>query len=562
MHRLLGTLLAGFLVSFLFSSAHTQHINFNSHVYPGESHASPGTSLYGSPIPPAVDPEHWMEQYAAYIAYKPYNRLAIPGTHDSGTYGVISPDERPVNDAFAPDAGSGFVNAGAVAGIAEPWSKAQDNNIYQQLMDGIRAIDLRPCVEKSGEFRICHSLYGPTMKDILRDVRRFAVAHSREIVLLRFSNFSETAPKKMSDTKHKELIKLIHDELDPNELDPTLIDHGQLGPSSLVQQIWNSKRSVVVVYAHEIAENNFWGKDKLQDSWKNTWDEDYKKTTLVDALNARDKQSLQLFNLAGQATPDLVNIGLAKLPKYPDNLKDLADLTNPVVLGWVKNEWGRGMNIVSIDFYNRTCLVSLMLQLNGVPDVSLTNCQIGTDTGWGDLRGSKPCNLPPDMDDDEKTFTDAGLFCVKLLKPYGRGVGTIPPDCPNGQEKNGGLCYAKCRDGYNAVGPVCWKSCPSGYHDDGATCRRNPDDYGNKCRGNCKKGYKNTGCTCHRDAHIIGKDSYGRGAGTAPKDCGSGQEYNAGLCYRKCDPGYHALVNICSPDCPAGMTDIGESCQK
>ena len=562
MRRMLVTLSAGFLVLFLFASAHTQHINFNSHFHPGINNASPGEPPHSSPILPAVAPDRWMEQAAAYIGKKPYNRIAIPGTHDSGTYGLISTYDRPANDAFAPDAESWVVKAGTFAGIAEIWAKAQDNNIYQQLVDGIRAIDLRPCVEKNGNFRVCHSLYGPNMKDILRDVRKFADEHPSEILLLRFSNFSETAPKQMSEAKHDELLSLIKWELGPR-----LVDHGAISPSSTLEQIWERNKSIIVVYQHKNTNNIFWGEDQLQDSWKDTWDQDYKKKTLVDcmkdyaaAVNCMkdDKPPTngnQVFNLAGQATPNDKTIGLSGLPKYPKYLKDLADLSNPVVLGWVKNEWGGAMNIVSIDFYNRTCLVTLMLQLNGVPDVSLTNCQIGTNTGWGDLKGSKLC---------PKGFRDDGLYCYKP-DPYGRGVGMVPTGCPDGQEKNGGLCYAKCGDGYKGAGPVCWKSCPPDYHDDGATCRRDPDDYGNKCKigYKCKKGYKNTGCTCHRDAHIFSKDSYGRGAGTTPKDCGADQDYNAGLCYPKCKPGHHAAgSNICSPDCPAGMTDIGLSCQK
>jgi hypothetical protein len=495
-----------------------------------------------------------MEQAAAYIGKKPYNRIVIPGTHDSGTYGLISTYDRPVNDAFAPDAENFFVKAGTFAGIAEIWAKAQDNDIYRQLVDGIRAIDLRPCVEKNGNFRVCHSLYGPNLKDILRDVMKFSDDHPSEILLLRFSNFSETAPKEMSKAKHDELLNIIKWELGTR-----LVNHTTIRPSSTLEQIWDTDKSIIVVYQSDTPNNVYWGKDQLQDSWVDTWDQEYKKKSLVDHMKdyaaAQNTNGDQVFNLAGQATPNDKTIGLATLPTYPKNLRDLADFTNPVVLGWVKNEWSGAMNIVSLDFYNRTCLLPLTLQLNGVPGVSLTSCRIGTDTGWGDLRGSKLC---------PKGFNDAGLYCVKP-DPYGRGVGTVPTGCPDGQEKNGGLCYARCRDGYKGAGPVCWKSCPDGYHDDGATCRRNPDDYGNKCKigYKCKKGYKNTGCTCHRDAHITGKDSYGRGAGTTPKDCGPDRDYNAGLCYTRCKSGYHAVGgNICSPDCSAGMTDIGVACQK
>ena len=56
-------------------------------------------------------------------------------------------------------------------------------------------------------------------------------------------------------------------------------------------------------------------------------------------------------------------------------------------------------------------------------------------------------------------------------------------------------------------------------------------------------------------------ESYGRGAGsiTECKDC----EKWGLLWYPKCKPNFHNVACcVCSPDCPAGMTDIGISCAK
>jgi hypothetical protein len=76
-------------------------------------------------------------------------------------------------------------------------------------------------------------------------------------------------------------------------------------------------------------------------------------------------------------------------------------------------------------------------------------------------------------------FQNDGCFCrrdawIFAKETYGRGVGTIPTQCPAGQEYDAGLCYPRCRAGFNGVGPVCWGSCPAGYADHGATCYRDP----------------------------------------------------------------------------------------
>ncbi|CAM3939384.1 hypothetical protein [Corallococcus exiguus] len=69
----------------------------------------------------------------------------------------------------------------------------------------------------------------------------------------------------------------------------------------------------------------------------------------------------------------------------------------------------------------------------------------------------------------------------------------VETTCNRGKHYEAGLCYERCKEDFKGVGPVCWADCPDGYKDDGALCRK--------------------------DAHIIPKDSYGRGAGTVPPTC-------------------------------------------
>ncbi|QJR16267.1 hypothetical protein [Usitatibacter palustris] len=57
-------------------------------------------------------------------------------------------------------------------------------------------------------------------------------------------------------------------------------------------------------------------------------------------------------------------------------------------------------------------------------------------------------------------FTDTGATCVKAS--VGRGVGTVPTSCAQGQQNDAGLCYPNCKAGYSGVGPVCWGNCPAG----------------------------------------------------------------------------------------------------
>jgi hypothetical protein len=84
--------------------------------------------------------------------------------------------------------------------------------------------------------------------------------------------------------------------------------------------------------------------------------------------------------------------------------------------------------------------------------------------------------------------------------------------------------------------PAAPPSCPPGYHDDGATCRSGGE--------------------------VIPKSSYGRGAGTAPSDCGAGNENWGGLCYPACREGFRGVGTMCWEFCPPGYTDDGLTCRR
>ena len=109
------------------------------------------------------------------------------------------------------------------------------------------------------------------------------------------------------------------------------------------------------------------------------------------------------------------------------------------------------------------------------------------------------------------------------------------PECGKGYEKDGALCYPKCKAGYNGVGPVCWEVCPAGYTNDGVTCRKN--------------------------AHVVARESYGRGVGSA-LGCGSDEEKDGALCYPKCKAGYNGAGPVCWQKCPEGYTNDGATCRR
>ncbi len=187
----------------------------------------------------------------------------------------------------------------------------------------------------------------------------------------------------------------------------------------------------------------------------------------------------------------------------------------------------------------------------------------------------QPASCPSGYSDDGATCRLNNI----LAKPsFGRGAGVVPNGCGPGLEFDSGLCYPLCPSGFHGAGPVCWQNCPVGYADDGATCRRDATIIGadnsgcpwyDKCgltfAGGCSvcpSGFNNDGCTCRIDVDIFGKSSSTRGAGGVPNGCLPGLQYDTGLCYQPCGPGFSGVGPVCWGTCPARFDDHGATCYR
>lgn len=181
----------------------------------------------------------------------------------------------------------------------------------------------------------------------------------------------------------------------------------------------------------------------------------------------------------------------------------------------------------------------------------------------------------------------ADEYCWK--DTYGRGVGTIPAACNDGDYQNG-LCYSKCPAGMYGEGPVCWSGCPAGYVDRGPTCHINmelsfPSSWENVChRGlfgecwwireaRCPSGYTTVLGVCYLTARSTPagfsgtyldpmKNTHARGVGTIPSNCGSGKQYDAGLCYNNCRSGYSGVGPVCWGQPPSGWVNCAMGAAK
>lgn len=343
----------------------------------------------------------WMSDNAAILGKKQLNEIALPGAHDAGTFaiaaskntgislgdsdGLSSPDNKKVKQ---------FLSIGS---IFSGWAKTQERTTAQMLADGIRYFDIRVCVDNKGVLMSCHGLYGASVASMLDDIKTFTDKNPRELVLLGFNHFWERAyqieqNKKQGEieglttAKWTELVNLVK-----TKLNGKLVSSKNFSPKSKLSELWQLKSGNQVIALFDTpdapGDDLIW-KRMEENTWVEGWDIDqFKSGTLKVLENAKNgNYAGKFYAIRSSVTPDdngkLIGMGfLSSL--HPKSNSELADMTNPVALGWIKNEWAGKypVNLIWADFYNRTDLVKLAKQLNGIK-IDFKGTKIGTATNW------------------------------------------------------------------------------------------------------------------------------------------------------------------------------------
>ncbi|XP_041982385.1 PI-PLC X domain-containing protein 3 isoform X2 [Aricia agestis] len=201
------------------------------------------------------DLENWMAKLPEEIKNVPIIYLAIPGSHDSMTYGITR------NSGLAPDAEPILKNLyGLFQGTILRWTITQDIDALQQLLIGIRYFDLR-LATKTGTNSIffTHGVYAGEITGPLRQIKEFINSHPGEVVILDFQHFYG-----FTNDDHLNLIKFILNmygpQLVPKQPDLTGITLNTLN---------RLRRQVIVVYRHQsvYSTSEFWLPQMMPSPW-------------------------------------------------------------------------------------------------------------------------------------------------------------------------------------------------------------------------------------------------------------------------------------------------------
>lgn len=285
-----------------------------------------------------------MTDLAPVIEGRALNAVALPGTHDSGTYAItalstIAPGQdlpEWVNSVHALGP-AGRVAAQIIAG----WSKTQPVDIAAQLQAGIRYFDLR-VVRQAGEYYVCHGMYSAKVDDVISAVRAFTNQHPKEIVILDFNHLYEMPNPSAHAPLVAKLMAAFGNKLAPNTLPPT----------TSVGELWSKGYQVIALYADADAVSQspgLWPQSAISSPWPNTKDLSMLHADL-DRYRS-NRPSDQLFVLQGVLTPDGGLIGKGLLPGHPGSNQALAAEVTPSVVRWVRSWPNSQVNIVIVDWF-------------------------------------------------------------------------------------------------------------------------------------------------------------------------------------------------------------------
>ncbi len=257
---------------------------FSPAIFTASAAAARQAAVSASDSPAAHPTASWMKDVAASnSAFKtsPLTTLLIPGTHDTGTYGITAGSdmaddgnfngEKLVTDITGKVTGwcdKDFtckhtlgkllhslvdpINNAAVSiakSIQAPWSKSQDETILQQLNGGIRFLDLRVQAYQPNKFQtdflIVHSMVSVHLSAVLDDIATFCStpASSQEIILLVINKVYDMGGH------HDALVNLIEQKLGPQAAGGQSLLIERADPSTVsLNSLWTGRGRVIVFY--------------------------------------------------------------------------------------------------------------------------------------------------------------------------------------------------------------------------------------------------------------------------------------------------------------------------
>ena len=348
-----------------------------------------GSATCGTPLATANKPD-WMKDMGPKLMNARMCEVIWPGTHDSGTYCEQFDFSKVVHHHWLRYIGTHLIRylGQGLKQFASDWSRAQALNIRQQLMLGVRYLDLRVSkCRQDNHYYIVHSFCGPLLKDVLREIHDFLSEHRGEFVLV------EVTP--VCDVEHIELHGLIESHLgefllkrerELYQTSPLFLTLSQLAQKGRLVLFYK----VPAMFGYMESVPCFWDSRSIHAPFIESLDPSVKESFQLEKFTSfsqtyykpTDRRHKHLFHFMYALTPTLGQIvksaDVCKFLVSPEtrssfhSLQECAQTLNPKLGRYLErvkqhavSEQCQDMGlIISVDYVEESELIQLVLALN------------------------------------------------------------------------------------------------------------------------------------------------------------------------------------------------------
>lgn len=296
------------------------------------------------------------------------SNLVLPGTHDSGAYKVDFSHPMSANKKISKV--SKFVSkipliGPLVGSFISDWTITQESNIYNQLRQGIRVLDLRVSVDPSdNKFYISHTFCCDSLENVMTQIKKFMDEHPEEILVININPDWEHRGE--TSKKSAEILNLIQVKIG-NLLHPAQENFDNLSMNSMTGA---GKRIILNSSNSAFQGENVW-KDMVSGEWFNSFDtkESLDKTDKLLDTHKNKVRGAKLNEIASNLTPQTPNVvkGILNrfIPMTPRfNLRKVEKKFNAEFIQKMKDKPLDNVQIVTSDFPDRTPIVEAVVSRN------------------------------------------------------------------------------------------------------------------------------------------------------------------------------------------------------
>ncbi|KAI8619174.1 PLC-like phosphodiesterase [Chytriomyces sp. MP71] len=257
----------------------------------------------------------WMEAQWDTIADLPLNRIALLGTHNSGSYacGGRYAGDAPGEIASLPK----FVRRGLLP-IVRSWAQCQNTTVLKQLRSGARMLDLRIHFEKATNAAFaCHGLVSAPLSTLLNHVRVFVDNHPHEVVVLNVHRMHVVSAEGRS-LELGSVPECIAEVMD--QIGKAVGSSGRLAmdltPQSPLKRFIEENSRIVVINRHapfEAADRWYWSHPHVENDWPDSNEVNRLFTHAAETVVQRASDKMHIMELV--RTPQ--GIDFVKFLLYP-----------------------------------------------------------------------------------------------------------------------------------------------------------------------------------------------------------------------------------------------------